>query len=84
MRGPSNARHYTRMKIRLIAFIFATAAMVILIGWTGQSLWARDRRVNEKLTAVQLESFRIVIDLTSRPCKLNNLVPALRPVSRHQ
>jgi signal transduction histidine kinase len=62
------------MKIRLIAFIFATAVMVILIGWIGQSSWRRTGELSEKLTAVQLESFRIADHLQQAVLELNNLV----------
>lgn len=62
------------MKVRLIAFIFAIAAMVILIGWTGHSSWRRTGELSEKLTAVQLESFRIADHLQQAILELNNLV----------
>jgi signal transduction histidine kinase len=62
------------MKIRLIAFIFAIAAMVILIGWTGHSSWRRTGELSEKLTAVQLESFRIADHLQKFVLELNNIV----------
>src|ERR1051325_9352727 len=62
------------MKIRLVAFIFAIAAMVILIGWTGHSSWRRTGELSEKLTAVQLESFRIADHLQQSVLELNNLV----------
>jgi signal transduction histidine kinase len=64
----------TGMKIRLIAFIFAIAAMVILIGWTGHSSWRRTGELSERLTAVQLESFRIADHLQQSVLELNNLV----------
>jgi signal transduction histidine kinase len=62
------------MKIRLVAFIFAIAAMVILIGWTGHSSWRRTGELSEKLTAVQLESFRIADHLQQSVLELNNFV----------
>jgi len=62
------------MKIRLVAFIFAIAAMVILIGWTGHSSWRRTGELSEKLTGVQLESFRIADHLQQAVLELNNLV----------
>jgi signal transduction histidine kinase len=62
------------MKIRLIAFILAIAAMVILIGWTGHSSWRRTGELSEKLTAVQLESFRIADHLQKSVLELNNIV----------
>jgi signal transduction histidine kinase len=66
--------HSTGMKIRLIAFILAIAAMVILIGWTGHSSWRRTGKLSDTLTDVQLESFRIADHLQQALLELNNLV----------
>src|SRR5882757_1713138 len=66
--------HSTGMKIRLVAFIFAIAAMLILIGWTGHSSWRRTGELSERLTSVQLESFRIADHLQQSVLELNNLV----------
>ncbi len=62
------------MKIRLVAFILAIAAMVILIAWTGHSSWQRTGALSDKLTAVQLESFRIADHLQKEILELNNVV----------
>lgn len=62
------------MKIRLVTFIFAIAAMLILIGWTGHSSWRRTGELSIKLNAVQLESFRIADHLQQSVLELNNLV----------
>jgi signal transduction histidine kinase len=62
------------MKLRLVAFILAIAAMVILIGWTGHSSWRRTGELSENLTTVQLESFRIANQLQQSVLELNNLV----------
>jgi signal transduction histidine kinase len=62
------------MKMRLIAFIFAIAAMVVLIGWTGHSSWRRTGELSVRLTSVQLESFRIADHLQQSVLELNNLV----------
>lgn len=62
------------MKIRLVAFILAIAAMVILIAWTGHSSWQRTGELSDKLTSVQLESFRIADHLQQAVLELNNLV----------
>jgi len=62
------------MKTRLVAFIFVIAAMVILIGWTGHSSWRRTGELSERLTSVQLESFRIADHLQQAVLELNNLV----------
>jgi signal transduction histidine kinase len=64
----------TGMKIRLIAFILAIAAMVIMIGWTGHSSWRRTGELSDRLTDVQLESFRIADHLQQALLELNNLV----------
>jgi len=66
--------HSTGMKIRLVAFIFAIAAMLILIGWTGHSSWRRTGELSDRLTSVQLESFRIADHLQQSVLELNNLV----------
>src|ERR1041385_7209384 len=62
------------MNTRLVAFILVIAAMVILIGWTGHSSWRRTGELSEKLTSVQLESFRIADHLQQSVLELNNLV----------
>jgi signal transduction histidine kinase len=62
------------MKIRLVAFIIAIAAMVVLIAWTGHSSWERTRELREKLTAVQLQSFQIADHFQESILQLNNVV----------
>lgn len=62
------------MKARLIAFILAIAAMVILIAWTGHSSWRRTGDLGVKLNSVQLESFRIADHLQKDILELNNFV----------
>lgn len=62
------------MKIRLVAFITAIAAMVVLIAWTGHSSWKRTRELEEKLTAVQLQSFQIADHFQESILELNNVV----------
>jgi signal transduction histidine kinase len=62
------------MKVRLIAFILAIAAMVILIAWTGHSSWQRTGDLSDKLNGVQMESFRIADHLQQAILGLNNFV----------
>src|SRR3954463_12540693 len=62
------------MKVRLVAFVLAIAAMVILIAWTGHSSWRRTGDLSDRLTAVQLESFRIADHLQQAILELNNVV----------
>jgi signal transduction histidine kinase len=62
------------MKVRLVAFVLAIASMVVLIAWTGHSSWRRTGELSEKLTGVQLESFRIADHLQQAILELNNLV----------
>jgi signal transduction histidine kinase len=62
------------LKIRLIAFILAIAAMVGLIVWTAQSAWHRSGEFRDRLTSVQLQSFQIADHLQQTILELNNLV----------
>src|SRR5438046_1866428 len=63
-----------RIKLRLVAFISAIALMVGLLAWTAYSSWQRTGELREKLTSVQLESFRIADHLQQTVLELNNLV----------
>src|SRR5215469_7459294 len=60
------------MKIRLVAFGFAIAVMVVLIAWTAHSSWQRTGELRERLTSVQLESFRIADHIQQEILGLNN------------
>ena len=62
------------MKIRLVAFGFAIAVMVVLIAWTAHSSWQRTGELRERLTSVQLESFRIADHIQQEILGLNNSV----------
>ena len=62
------------MKIRLVAFITAIAAMVVLIAWTGHSSWRRTRELEENLTRVQQQSFEIADHFQESILELNNSV----------
>src|SRR5215472_6977098 len=62
------------MKIRLVAFGFAIAVMVVLIAWTAHSSWQRTGELREKLTSVQLQSFQIADHIQQTLLELNNAV----------
>jgi len=62
------------MKVRLVAFGFAIAVMVVLIAWTAHSTWQRTGELRERLTSVQLESFRIADHIQQEILGLNNAV----------
>ncbi len=62
------------IKIRLVAFILAMAAMVGLIAWTAQNAWRRGGELQEKLTAVQLQSFQIADHVQKTILELNHVV----------
>src|SRR5258706_5122572 len=62
------------LKLRLLGFISAIGLMIILIAWTAHSSWTRAGELRERLTAVQLESFRIADHLQQSILELNNLV----------
>jgi signal transduction histidine kinase len=62
------------LKFRLVAFVLAIAAMVALIAWTGHSSWRRTGKLSDKLTSVQLESFRIADHLQRTLLELHNAV----------
>src|SRR5438105_10014405 len=62
------------IKVRLITFVLAIAAMLALIAWTAHSSWNRTGELREKLTGVQLQSFRIADHLQQSIWELNNFV----------
>ena len=62
------------LKVRVVAFALAMAAMVALIVWTGHSTWRRTGELRERLTAVQLKSFQIADKLQESIWELKNIV----------
>jgi signal transduction histidine kinase len=62
------------MKTRLVAFVTAIAAMVVLIAWTALSSWERTRELRDKLTEVQLKSFQIADYFQESILELNNII----------
>jgi len=62
------------IKFRLVTFAIAIAGMIGSITWTAYSSWQRTGELREKLTAVQLQSFRIADHLQHDISDLNNFV----------
>jgi signal transduction histidine kinase len=62
------------LKFRLVAFVIAIAGMIALIAWTAHSSWQRTGELREKLTSVQLESFRIADRIQQDIWAMNNFV----------
>jgi signal transduction histidine kinase len=62
------------LKLRLAAFVSAIGLMVVLIAWTAHSSWRRTGELRVRLTAVQLESFRIADHFQQAILELNNSV----------
>jgi signal transduction histidine kinase len=62
------------IRLRLTAFILAIAGMVGIIAWTAHNAWRRGGELREKLTAVQLQSFRIADHIQEKILELNNSV----------
>jgi len=62
------------MKIRLVAFVLAIAVTIAAIGWTAHISWRHTGELREKLTSVQLESFRIADHFQQTILELNNAV----------
>src|ERR1051326_5190885 len=62
------------IKLRLAAFVLAIAFMVALITWTAQSSWRRVGELRDKLTTVQIESFKIADHIQESILELNNNV----------
>src|SRR5437879_11487679 len=65
---------FSGLKLRVVAFGLAMAAMVVLIAWTGQSTWRRTSELRERLTAVQLKSFQIADKFQETIWELKNIV----------
>src|SRR5436190_14221396 len=62
------------IKFRLVTFAIAIAGMIGLITWTAYSSWQRTGVLQERLTAVQLQSFQIADRLQHDIWELNNFV----------
>src|SRR5580765_4259135 len=62
------------IKFRLVMFAIAIAGMIGLITWTAYSSWQRTGVLQERLTAVQLQSFQIADRLQHNIWELNNFV----------
>jgi signal transduction histidine kinase len=62
------------IKLRLIGFVLAISLLVSLIVWTARTSWRRIGELREKLTAVQLESFRIADHFQQTLLGLNNVL----------
>jgi signal transduction histidine kinase len=62
------------IRFRLAAFILAIAGMVGTIAWTAHDAWHRGGELREKLTTVQLTSFRIADHIQEKLLELNNSV----------
>ncbi len=62
------------IKIRLAAFLGAIALMAALIFWIAHTSWARTGELQEKLSAVQLQSFQIADHFQQSILELNNYV----------
>ncbi|HSU55231.1 MAG TPA: hypothetical protein VLT36_14325, partial [Candidatus Dormibacteraeota bacterium] len=62
------------LRVRLVAFILAIATMVGLIAWIAHSSWQRTGELRERLTSVQIESFKIADHIQREILDLNNMV----------
>lgn len=62
------------IKWRLTIFLTAIGLMVSLIFWTAHNSWNQFRELREKLTSVQLESFRIADYFQRSVLQLNNVI----------
>ncbi len=62
------------IKIRVTAFLGAIGLMVALIFWIAHTSWERTGQLQEKLSAVQLQSFQIADHFQQSILELNNYV----------
>ena len=62
------------LKLRLVVFILAIISAVLALVWAAQDSRRKGRAVRERLTAVQLESFRIADRFQQTIQQLNNLL----------
>jgi signal transduction histidine kinase len=62
------------IKFRLVMFAIAIAGMIGLITWSAYSSWQRTGVLQERLTAVQIQSFQIADRLQHNIWELNNFV----------
>ena len=62
------------MKIRMVAFVLAIAVIVISIVSIAHVSWVRTGDLREKLTSVQMESFRIADHFQTSILELNRVV----------
>jgi signal transduction histidine kinase len=60
------------IKLRLAAFVLAIAGVVALIAWTAQVSWRRGGELRDKLTTVQIDSFKIADHIQENIVELNN------------
>ncbi|HEY5910592.1 MAG TPA: ATP-binding protein [Verrucomicrobiae bacterium] len=62
------------IKLRLGAFVGAITVIVALIAWVASTSWQRTGELRERLSAVQLQSFRIADHFQQSILELNNLL----------
>jgi signal transduction histidine kinase len=62
------------MKYRLVAFVLAIAGMFALIAWAAHTSWRRSGELSDRLTTVQLASFKIADHLQQTIWELNDFV----------
>ena len=62
------------LKLRLAIFVLAIVTAVSLLLWAAQTAWRRVDALRERLTTVQLESFRIADHFQQTILQLNNLL----------
>ena len=62
------------LKRRLAIFVFAIVSAVMLILWAAHDSWQQAENVRDRLTTVQLESFRIADRFQQTIQQLNNLL----------
>ena len=62
------------LKVRLAIFIVAIASAVLLLVWAAFDSWQQSEVLRDRLTTVQLESFRIANGFQQSLQQLNNLL----------
>src|SRR5690349_9169091 len=62
------------IRFRLAAFIVAIAGMILILAGAAHTAWRRGGELRERLTAVQLTSFKIADHIQETILELNNFV----------
>jgi signal transduction histidine kinase len=61
-------------RFRLVAFVLAIAAMVLLLAWASRTSWKRLTALQARFATVDSESFRIADQCQQRVLRLNNRI----------